>query len=163
MDSGFKKYTKNLWNIVDFCQVSAYLAAISLRTVVWLMPPVEPPVTNRGQMSSSDPMLISESCFATANVVSILKLLTLFISNSELGPLQITLGRMMIDVVKFMFIFFLVLLSFASGLNQLLYLEYGADGAVSLRWHPSLKRPLSTGFGLENTYYLTLMTLMVRI
>ena len=38
---------------------------------------------------------------------------------------------MMIDVLKFMFIFFLILLSFASGLNQLLYLEYNAEGAVS--------------------------------
>ncbi|XP_063724133.1 short transient receptor potential channel 4-like [Symsagittifera roscoffensis] len=129
MESGFKKYTKNLWNIVDFFQVAAYLSAISLRCVVWFMPSVEPQVTNRGQMSSSDPMLVSESCFAVANVVSILKLLALFISNSELGPLQITLGRMMIDVLKFMFIFFLILLSFASGLNQLLYLEYNAEGA----------------------------------
>ena len=56
MESGFKKYTKNLWNIVDFFQVAAYLSAISLRCVVWFMPSVEPQVTNRGQMSSSDPM-----------------------------------------------------------------------------------------------------------
>ncbi len=131
MDSGFKKYTKNLWNVVDFVQVSAYMAAITLRGIVWLAPEIEE-IKSHGELSSSDPLLVSQSLLASANIVSIMKLVTLFISNSDLGPLQITLGRMMIDVVKFFFIFFLVLLSFASGLNQLLYLEYEASSAVRL-------------------------------
>ena len=122
MEDGFKKYTRNMWNVVDFAQVSAYLASVALRFVVYFGPDLK--VTSPADMDSSDPILVADSFFAGANIISIMKLLTLFISNSELGPLQITLGRMMIDVVKFFFIFFLVLLSFASGLNQLLFLEY---------------------------------------
>jgi hypothetical protein len=40
-------------------------------------------------------------------------------ANQHLGPLQISLGCMLIDVAKFLFIFFLVLTSFACGFNQL--------------------------------------------
>ncbi|CAK1589000.1 unnamed protein product [Parnassius mnemosyne] len=42
-----------------------------------------------------------------------------------MGPLQISLGRMVIDIVKFFFIYSLVLFAFACGLNQLLW--YFAD------------------------------------
>lgn len=45
--------------------------------------------------------------------------------NPHLGPLQISLGRMVIDIVKFFFVYTLVLFSFACGLNQLLW--YYAD------------------------------------
>ena len=44
---------------------------------------------------------------------------TLSQANQHLGPLQISLGCMLIDVAKFLFIFFLVLTSFACGFNQL--------------------------------------------
>lgn len=49
----------------------------------------------------------------------------LFSMNPHLGPLQISLGRMVIDIVQFFFIYTLVLFSFACGLNQLLW--YYAD------------------------------------
>lgn len=63
--------------------------------------------------------------FAAANIFSALKLVHLFSINPHLGPLQISLGRMVIDIVKFFCIYSLVLLAFACGLNQLLW--YFAD------------------------------------
>jgi len=42
-------------------------------------------------------------------------LVHLFSINPYLGPLQISLGRMVIDIVKFFFIYSLVLFSFACG------------------------------------------------
>lgn len=44
-----------------------------------------------------------------------------------MGPLQISLGRMLFDISKFLFIYFLVLFAFANGLNQLYY-KYGTKG-----------------------------------
>ncbi|VDP34905.1 unnamed protein product [Schistosoma margrebowiei] len=41
--------------------------------------------------------------------------------NEHLGPLQISLGNMLIDITKFIFIFLLVISSFACGLHQLYY------------------------------------------
>lgn len=72
-----------------------------------------------------DPQLIAEGLFAGANIFSALKLVHLFSINPHLGPLQISLGRMVIDIVKFFFIYSLVLFAFACGLNQLLW--YFAD------------------------------------
>lgn len=72
-----------------------------------------------------DPQLIAEGLFAAANIFSAIKLVHLFSINPHLGPLQISLGRMVIDIVKFFCIYSLVLLAFACGLNQLLW--YFAD------------------------------------
>lgn len=63
-----------------------------------------------------DPQLIAEGLFAAANIFSALKLVHLFSINPHLGPLQISLGRMVIDIVKFFFIYSLVLFAFACGL-----------------------------------------------
>jgi len=46
---------------------------------------------------------------------SALKLVHLFSIDPHLGPLQISLGRMVNDIVKFLFIYSLVLFSFACG------------------------------------------------
>lgn len=62
-----------------------------------------------------DPQLIAEGLFAAANIFSALKLVHLFSINPHLGPLQISLGRMVIDIVKFFFIYSLVLFAFACG------------------------------------------------
>ena len=48
-----------------------------------------------------------------------LRVVYFFTANSQLGPLQISLGRMVEDIVKFLFLMGLVLFSFAAGLNQL--------------------------------------------
>ena len=120
-DSGFIVYSSDLWNIMDFIQNALYLATISLRLVVFFGEDLE---IGREEMTSADPMLVAEGLFAVANISSTLRLLFLFTANSQLGPLQISLGRMIIDIVKFLFIFLLVLISFASGMNQLLFLEY---------------------------------------
>lgn len=66
-----------------------------------------------------DPSLVAETLFAAANIFSSLKLIYIFTVNSHLGPLQISLGRMVMDILKFVFVFLLVLFSFACGLNHL--------------------------------------------
>lgn len=67
------------------------------------------------------PTLVAEALFAIANIFSSLRLICLFTANSHLGPLQISLGRMLLDILKFLFIYCLVLLAFANGLNQLYF------------------------------------------
>lgn len=69
----------------------------------------------RENWNDYDPQLIAEGLFAAANIFSALKLVHLFSINPHLGPLQISLGRMVIDIVKFFFIYSLVLFAFACG------------------------------------------------
>jgi transient receptor potential cation channel subfamily C member 4 len=62
-----------------------------------------------------DPMLISEGAFAAGMVFSFLKLVHIFSINPHMGPLQVSLGRMIIDIIKFFFIYTLVLFAFGCG------------------------------------------------
>ena len=79
----------------------------------------------REKWHAYDPNLVAEAMFAAANILSSLKLIYMFTVNPYLGPLQISLGRMLIDIFKFFIIFLLVLFSFACGLNHL-YWYYAA-------------------------------------
>ncbi len=78
----------------------------------------------------AEPTLIAEGLFAMANVFSFARIIYLFQTHAALGPLQISLGCMLIDIGKFLFIFFLVLTSFACGLNQL-YANYSKSYSLA--------------------------------
>lgn len=58
-------------------------------------------------------------------IFSALKLIDMCSISSHLGPLQLSLKRILIDIIKFFSIYSLVLFSFACGLNQLMW--YFAD------------------------------------
>lgn len=76
---------------------------------------------SREQWDSFDPILVSECLFAGANIVSTLKLVYVFTISPQLGPLQISLGRMLNDIFKFFCVYVLVIVAFAFGLNQLFW------------------------------------------
>ncbi|XP_053151497.1 short transient receptor potential channel 4 isoform X3 [Hemicordylus capensis] len=117
-DGGLQDYIHDWWNLMDFVMNSLYLATISLKIVAFskysgLLP--------RPSWDMWHPTLVAEALFAIANIFSSLRLISLFTANSHLGPLQISLGRMLLDILKFLFIYCLVLLAFANGLNQLYF------------------------------------------
>ncbi|XP_043250231.1 transient-receptor-potential-like protein [Colletes gigas] len=124
---GLKAYLRDMWNFIDFTRNFLYVGTAVLRIAAYLQQRTEikqdamAAMVPRETWSDFDPQLIAEGLFAGANVFSALKLIHLFSINPHLGPLQISLGRMVIDIVKFFFIYTLVLFAFACGLNQLLW------------------------------------------
>ncbi|XP_041920288.1 short transient receptor potential channel 4-like isoform X1 [Alosa sapidissima] len=165
-DGGFHDYIHDWWNLMDFVMNSLYLATISLKIVAYVRWPMDancvqihtPPsllncsrsnghkdsthiscysgIKERGKWEMWHPTLVAEALFAIANIFSSLRLISLFTANSHLGPLQISLGRMLLDILKFLFIYCLVLLAFANGLNQLyFYYEFkdGYEGCKGIR------------------------------
>uniref|UniRef100_A0A0N5CG21 ANK_REP_REGION domain-containing protein n=1 Tax=Strongyloides papillosus TaxID=174720 RepID=A0A0N5CG21_STREA len=127
-DSGLHEYMYDLWNILDFITNSLYLCTFALRAVAYYQVESEMRDPNmqhigrklhRKDWDAWDPTLISECMFATANIFSSLKLVHIFTVNPHLGPLKISLGRMVIDILKFFIVYCLVLFAFACGLNQL--------------------------------------------
>uniref|UniRef100_A0A1I8JC01 ANK_REP_REGION domain-containing protein n=1 Tax=Macrostomum lignano TaxID=282301 RepID=A0A1I8JC01_9PLAT len=118
---GAKAYVTDMWNLLDFATNSLYIATITLRGVAWYLVRLGSGMKNvhRENWDAYDPTLISECLFATANIFSMLKLVYIFTVNPHLGPLQISLGRMLSDILKFLFVVVLVLVSFACGFNQL--------------------------------------------
>ncbi|XP_075040413.1 short transient receptor potential channel 5 [Mixophyes fleayi] len=117
-DGGFNEYVHDWWNLMDFAMNSLYLATISLKIVAYVKYNGSRP---RDEWDMWHPTLIAEALFAISNILSSLRLISLFTANSHLGPLQISLGRMLLDILKFLFIYCLVLLAFANGLNQLYF------------------------------------------
>ncbi|XP_041357124.1 short transient receptor potential channel 4-like [Gigantopelta aegis] len=124
-NSGAKEYIYDMWNILDFVTNSLYVATFTLRLMAWVQvkherdredPRAE---LQRKDWDAYDPNLISEALFAAANIFSSLKLIYIFTVNPHLGPLQISLGRMIMDIMKFGCVYLIVLVSFASGLNHL--------------------------------------------
>ncbi|XP_011315127.1 transient receptor potential-gamma protein isoform X3 [Fopius arisanus] len=128
-DVGLEEYVNDMWNVIDFVTNSLYVATVALRIVAHFRVQKE----NEGRMPGSivglqreewdtwDPMLISEGLFSAANIFSSLKLVYIFSVNPHLGPLQVSLSRMVMDIMKFFFLFVLVLFAFSCGLNQLLW------------------------------------------
>ena len=133
-EEGLQAYMREWWNWLDFIMLSLYLATFSLRTVAYYHSHYPehygPVILDRNHWPQSDPTLVSEGVFAVANVFSFARIIFLFQANPQLGPLQISLGCMLIDIGKFLLIFFLVLISFACGLNQL-YNYYSATAVDS--------------------------------
>ncbi|XP_058806874.1 transient receptor potential protein isoform X4 [Phymastichus coffea] len=127
---GLLEYISDLWNIVDFIQNVFYVIWLCMRATSWFIVmreywSGEDPWYPRDHWSDFEPMLLSEGAFGAAMIFSFLKLVHIFSVNPHLGPLQISLGRMIIDIIKFFFIYTLVLFAFGCGMNQLLW--YYAD------------------------------------
>nr|XP_020468767.1 short transient receptor potential channel 4-like isoform X2 [Monopterus albus] len=133
-DSGFQDYIDDWWNFMDFIMNALYLATISLKIVAYVK---YRGCKKRENWEKWHPTLMAEALFAIANIFSSLRLICLFTANSHLGPLQISLGRMLLDILKFLFIYCLVLLAFANGLNQLyFYYETHEKGCKGIRCSP---------------------------
>uniref|UniRef100_A0A6M2E2A8 Putative transient receptor potential channel n=1 Tax=Xenopsylla cheopis TaxID=163159 RepID=A0A6M2E2A8_XENCH len=130
-DVGLHEYVNDMWNVIDFVTNSLYVATVALRIVSYYQVQRERAANvgasdcPREKWDAWDPMLISEGLFSAANIFSSLKLVHIFSVNPHLGPLQVSLSRMVMDIMKFFFLYVLVLFAFSSGLNQLLW--YYAD------------------------------------
>ncbi|XP_037087479.1 LOW QUALITY PROTEIN: transient receptor potential-gamma protein-like [Pollicipes pollicipes] len=131
-DIGLQEYASDLWNVIDFVTNALYVATIALRVVAFRQVQKEL-AENTGTANlprecwdAWDPMLIAEGLFGAANIFSSLKLVYIFSINPHLGPLQVTLSRMVLDIMKFVCLFVLTLFAFSCGKpDQLLW--YYAD------------------------------------
>lgn len=74
----------------------------------------------------SDPQLVSEGLYAVAVVLSFSRIAYILPANESFGPLQISLGRTVKDIFKFMVIFLMVFLAFMIGMFNLYSYYLGA-------------------------------------
>lgn len=131
--SGLISYLKNLWNLADLFCIGAFINWISLRAVAYMMvhkekwDGVDPEEIwkPREEWNTFEPMLLADAMFGAGMIASYLKVVHVFSINPYLGPLQIAIGKMIIDIVKFLFLYCLVVFAFGCGMNQLLW--YYAD------------------------------------
>ncbi|UJR30483.1 hypothetical protein I4U23_018016 [Adineta vaga] len=107
-----------------------------------------------------DPVNVAEGLFAIANIFSFSRICFLLPAFQHLGPLQISLGRMMSDIGKFIIIFLIIFCGFMFGLNNLFwYYSKDVRGNVEIQPHifgtddPEL--PAETYFGTMGATFKT--------
>lgn len=101
-------------------------------------------VLARNKWLPSDPQIISEGLYAIAVVLSFSRIAYILPANESFGPLQISLGRTVKDIFKFMVIFIMVFLAFMIGMFNLYSYYLGAKyNPAFTTWVPTGKRLFS--------------------
>uniref|UniRef100_A0A9J8AGJ9 Transient receptor ion channel domain-containing protein n=1 Tax=Cyprinus carpio carpio TaxID=630221 RepID=A0A9J8AGJ9_CYPCA len=146
---GPREYVMHLWNVLDFGMLSIFVASFTARFMAFLKASkaqlyVDLHVPNhdisnaslpadiayftyaRNRWRPSDPQLISEGLYAIAVVLSFSRIAYILPANESFGPLQISLGRTVKDIFKFMVIFIMVFVAFMIGMFNLYSYYLGA-------------------------------------
>ncbi|XP_063314467.1 short transient receptor potential channel 3 isoform X2 [Pelobates fuscus] len=146
---GPREYILQLWNVLDFGMLSIFIAAFTARllaflqatkaqqyvdkhiqesdlSLVTLPPEIEYFTYARDKWLPSDPQIISEGLYAIAVVLSFSRIAYILPANESFGPLQISLGRTVKDIFKFMVLFIMVFLAFMIGMFILYSYYLGA-------------------------------------
>ncbi|XP_068390566.1 short transient receptor potential channel 7 isoform X4 [Eschrichtius robustus] len=148
-EEGPREYALHLWNLLDFGMLSIFVASFTARFMAFLkaseaqvyvdqhvqddtlhnvsLPPEVAYFTYaRDKWWPSDPQIISEGLYAIAVVLSFSRIAYILPANESFGPLQISLGRTVKDIFKFMVIFIMVFVAFMIGMFNLYSYYRGA-------------------------------------
>uniref|UniRef100_A0A2I3TM85 Transient receptor potential cation channel subfamily C member 6 n=1 Tax=Pan troglodytes TaxID=9598 RepID=A0A2I3TM85_PANTR len=146
---GPKEYLFELWNMLDFGMLAIFAVSFIARfmafwhaskaqsiidandtlkdlTKVTLGDNVKYYNLARIKWDPSDPQIISEGLYAIAVVLSFSRIAYILPANESFGPLQISLGRTVKDIFKFMVIFIMVFVAFMIGMFNLYSYYIGA-------------------------------------
>ncbi|XP_034036814.1 short transient receptor potential channel 7-like [Thalassophryne amazonica] len=146
---GPREYVLHLWNVLDFGMLSVFVASFTARFMAFLkaskaqqyvdMHVPDEDISNaslpdevayftyaRNKWRPSDPQIISEGLYAIAVVLSFSRIAYILPANESFGPLQISLGRTVKDIFKFMVIFIMVFVAFMIGMFNLYSYYLGA-------------------------------------
>ncbi|VFV19333.1 short transient receptor potential [Lynx pardinus] len=103
-------------------------------------------VTERSEWRTEDPQFLAEVLFAITSMLSFTRLAYILPAHESLGTLQISIGRMIDDMIRFMFILMIILTAFLCGLNNIYvpYQETERLGKTTPMWSGNLLAPSST-------------------
>ncbi|KAJ1120557.1 hypothetical protein NDU88_008721 [Pleurodeles waltl] len=77
----------------------------------------------RYEWNTEDPQFISEVLFAMTSMLSFTRLTYILPAHETLGTLQISIGKMIDDMIRFIFILMIILTAFLCGINNI-YVNY---------------------------------------
>ena len=104
-------YFSKWWNVVDTVIILTFIVAYGLWLIAWGI---------YGEWKPEKKVFIyADGIYASACVVAYFHLAHFFQVNSTLGPLQLSLYKMLRDVLKFLAIFLLLYFAFATGVAKI--------------------------------------------
>ncbi|XP_037401998.1 short transient receptor potential channel 2-like [Pygocentrus nattereri] len=168
---GLRSYFLDLWNCLDMMVLSMYLAAFTLRVVIMLKghflclsPGTEEECvyftqTLRDDWRQEDPQLIAEVLFAVTSMLSFTRLAYILPAQESLGTLQISMGKMIDDMIRFLFILMIIGTAFLCGINNI-YVPYIVSPQLG-RFNETFQFLFWTMFGVVNKEYVDMPDFIV--
>uniref|UniRef100_A0A2K6ELR4 Transient receptor ion channel domain-containing protein n=1 Tax=Propithecus coquereli TaxID=379532 RepID=A0A2K6ELR4_PROCO len=132
---GLRSYLLDWWNFLDVVILSLYLAAFALRLLLAGLAHMHCrdasdaaachyfTTAERSEWRTEDPQFLAEVLFAVTSMLSFTRLAYILPAHESLGTLQISIGKMIDDMMRFMFILMIILTAFLCGLNNI-YVPY---------------------------------------
>ncbi|XP_039248274.2 short transient receptor potential channel 4-like [Styela clava] len=124
INRGLKEYLRDKWNYSDLLMLLLFSTTIGIRIFDMVYNKDASTSIERSEWNHFEPRLIAGGLNAWAYVFFFIRLLGLMRVDRTLGPLQISLAKMLNDIIRFLCIFTLVIFAFAFGLSDL-YWYYG--------------------------------------
>ncbi|XP_005735998.1 short transient receptor potential channel 6 [Pundamilia nyererei] len=142
-----REYISEPWNLLDFSILTIFMTSFTARLMAFwhaysAQCYIDKHHTSLSNMTlpfeiqyfqlarihwmPSDPQLISEGLYAIAVVLSFSRIAYILPANERFGPLQISLGRTVKDIFKFMVVFVTVFVAFMVGMFNLYSYYLGA-------------------------------------
>ncbi|CAL8302956.1 unnamed protein product [Gadus morhua 'NCC'] len=161
---GLRSYFLDWWNVLDVMVLSMYLASFALRVLIMLKGHfhcmdlsgsadcVYFTQTVRDQWHQEDPQLIAEVLFAVTSMLSFTRLAYILPAQESLGTLQISIGKMIDDMMRFMFILMIIGTAFLCGLNNI-YVPYVISPRLG-KFNETFRFLFWTMFGVANQDYV---------
>ncbi|XP_041055652.1 transient receptor potential cation channel subfamily C member 2b [Carcharodon carcharias] len=156
---GLRSYLLDWWNFLDIVILSMYLASFALRIVVYLSGKLYCLAdsvsfycyyftdADRHEWKQEDPQMVAEVLFAITSMLSLARLTSILPAHETLGTLQISIGRMIDDMMRFMFLLMIILTAFLCGINNI-YVHY-VDLERLGNFNGTLQFLFWTMFGME--------------
>ncbi|XP_030602883.1 short transient receptor potential channel 2-like [Archocentrus centrarchus] len=161
---GLRSYFLDWWNFLDIMVLSMYLASFALRVLIVLKGyflchdhnATEEcnyfTQTVRDNWHQEDPQLIAEVLFAVTSMLSFTRLAYILPAHESLGTLQISIGKMIDDMMRFMFILMIIGTAFLCGINNV-YVPYVISPHLG-RFNETFQFLFLTMFGNANQDYV---------
>ncbi|XP_012142580.2 short transient receptor potential channel 4 isoform X2 [Megachile rotundata] len=117
---GPERYFTSAWNWFDLIMIFLFI----LTFMYWITAAIDVRINGQLELERKywhkyDPTLIAEGIFCWATIMAFLKLMHICQLDYNLGPLQLSLGKMFKDVGKFTVLFSIMMLAFTAGTCKL--------------------------------------------
>ncbi|XP_026819893.1 short transient receptor potential channel 4-like [Rhopalosiphum maidis] len=125
LQQGPGRFFKNLWNVFDTVKLTLFVVAFLCWAVAGVRAGRESDHhLDRKYWHWADPQLLAEGLFTVATVMAYLRLLFLCQLNYYVGPMQVSLGKVLHDFGKFATFLVIIMAAFTCGLGT--YYSYYA-------------------------------------
>ncbi|XP_025208592.1 short transient receptor potential channel 6-like [Melanaphis sacchari] len=117
LQQGPERFFRNLWNVFDTVKLTLFTVAFLCWALAGAQAGWVSDDLDRKYWHWADPQLVAEALFAVATVMAYMRLLFLCQLNYDIGPMQVSLGKVLYDFAKFATFLVIIMAAFTCGLG----------------------------------------------